>query len=318
MDWNLRLAIGPKYFLVGLLIVGSTARVIYAQEAGAPAAATPDTPVASADEKAIRAAGEAYAAAMNQGDAKALAAAWTADGDYIDASGQRFKARDLIAEDFGASPTSDRPHRLEVKETTIRLITPEVAIEDGLTETTAQASGAIAVGRFTAIWVKQQDKWLLDGVRENGTLPLTDGEQLAPLTWMIGDWIGEAGGLTYTLSVRWTDGNHFLVRHFAVREKEQVLVDGTQYVGWDADRKAIRSWTFDSHGTRSEADWSFVEGAWVVQNVSTLPDGRTTSMTSNYKQEAGSLTWTSPETTVDGQVVPARSVRFLHREPAAR
>jgi uncharacterized protein (TIGR02246 family) len=317
MDWNLQLANRSKSLLLGVLIVGSTACDIRAQDAGAPAATSPDAPVASADETAIRAAGQAYAAAMNQGDAKALAEAWTADGDYIDASGQRHKARDLIAEDFGASPTSDRPHRLAVKESTIRMITPDVAVEDGLTETTAESTGAIAVGRFTAIWVKQE-KWLLDCVRENGTLPLTDGEQLAPLTWMIGDWIGESGGLTYTLSVRWTDGNHFLVRHFAVREKEQVLVDGTQYVGWDPDRKAIRSWTFDSHGTRSEGDWSFVEGAWVVQNVSTLPDGRTTSTTSNYKQEPGSLTWTSPETTVEGEVVPARSVRFLHREPTAR
>jgi uncharacterized protein (TIGR02246 family) len=316
MDCKLPFVIGSRWLLSGWLLLASIASLAGAQDAKTDATETPA--VESADEKAIRAAGSAYAAAMNEGDAAALAAAWTTDGDYVDASGQHFKARDLIAEEFGGSTKNELRHHLEVKESKIRLITPDVAVEDGLSQTTAADTGAIALGRFTAVWVKQQGKWLLDCVRENGGLPLTDGQQLEPLTWMIGDWIGESNGLTYTLSVRWTDGNHFLVRHFAVRENDHVLVDGTQYVGWDADRKAIRSWTFDSQGTRSEGDWEFVEGAWVVRNDSLLADGRSTSMTSSYKQEAGNMMWTSPETKINGETVPARTVRFLHRESTAR
>ncbi|MGE0534553.1 MAG: SgcJ/EcaC family oxidoreductase [Pirellulales bacterium] len=308
---------GSRWVLSGwLLLVASITSLANAQETKTDATAT--TPAESAEVKAIRAAGAAYATALNEGDATALAASWTADGDYVDASGQHFKARDLIAEDFGGLTKNELPHHLEIKESKIRLITPDVAIEDGLSQTTAGDTGAVALGRFTAVWIKRDDKWLLDVVRECGGLPLTDDQQLEPLTWMIGDWIGESGGLTYSLSVRWTDGHHFLVRHFAVREDDRVVVDGTQYVGWDADRKAIRSWTFDSQGTRSDGVWEFIEGAWVVRNESELANGHSVSMTSSYKQEAGSMVWTSPETKVNGETVPSRSVRFLHRDPTAR
>ncbi|MBX9788402.1 MAG: SgcJ/EcaC family oxidoreductase [Pirellulales bacterium] len=321
MDWNVLFFSASRWLRFGCLILGtSTVALADAQDAKPDATAAPAAAAApeSADEKAIRAAGAAYAAAMNEGNAQALAAAWTAEGDYVDSSGEHFKARDLISEDFGGLGKNEPRHHIEVKQSRIRLITPDVAVEDGLTQTTAADTGGVALGRFTAIWVKQNDKWLLDCVRENGSVPLTDGQQLEPLAWMVGDWVGESGGLIYSLSVRWTDGNHFLVRHFAVREKDQALVDGTQYIGWDADRKAIRSWTFDSQGTRSEGDWEFVEGAWVVKNDSLLADGSSASMTSNYKQEAGNMVWTAPETKINGETVPARSVRFLHRQPAAR
>ncbi|MGD9646770.1 MAG: SgcJ/EcaC family oxidoreductase, partial [Pirellulales bacterium] len=202
MDCHVPTVRGSRWVLSGwLLLVASITSLANAQETKTDATAT--TPAESAEVKAIRAAGAAYATALNEGDATALAASWTADGDYVDASGQHFKARDLIAEDFGGLTKNELPHHLEIKESKIRLITPDVAIEDGLSQTTAGDTGAVALGRFTAVWIKRDDKWLLDVVRECGGLPLTDDQQLEPLTWMIGDWIGESGGLTYSLSVRW-------------------------------------------------------------------------------------------------------------------
>lgn len=74
--------------------------------------------------KAIRAAAAAYGDSLEEGDAEALAAAWTADGDYVDAAGRAFKARDLIAAEFREGP-GNRGRIPRVTMDRVRLVGPE-------------------------------------------------------------------------------------------------------------------------------------------------------------------------------------------------
>ena len=118
----------------------------------------------SEDIAAIRAAAQSYLDALHRGDAKALTAAWTSDGDYVSESGHRIKAHDLIQQEFpaaAAAANTDRP-KITAAESTVRLISPEVAIEDGSSAVDAPASGAANSGRFTAVWVKRDGHWLLE------------------------------------------------------------------------------------------------------------------------------------------------------------
>ena len=130
-----------------------------------------------ADEDAIRNAAAQYIEAAKRGDAAALAAAWTADGDYIDIAGNHAKARDFIAKS-GCQPSdegrhgredqrrSSAPREITIHSSSLRFITPNVAIEDGISEVRTSGGEEPSPDRYTAVWVKQGDKWLLDSLRE--------------------------------------------------------------------------------------------------------------------------------------------------------
>ena len=81
---------GTRLFFTAALLIAISA----------PRAWQPILRRASKELDAIRAAAKAYVSALEQGKVEAVAAAWTPDGDYVDASGHSFKARDLIATEF--------------------------------------------------------------------------------------------------------------------------------------------------------------------------------------------------------------------------
>src|SRR5689334_11427476 len=82
------------------------------------------------DEQAIRAAAKQYLAALEKGDAQALTALWTADGDLIDEHGRSTPARELIAQEAQRTNKGPRPD-IKVLANTIRFVAPDVALEDG-------------------------------------------------------------------------------------------------------------------------------------------------------------------------------------------
>ena len=76
-----------------------------AQEPGV--AVTTQKPAAQVDPsetdiKLIRAGSEVFVTAFNKHDAKAVAALWTEDGEYIDDTGRTIAGRDAIEKDYAA------------------------------------------------------------------------------------------------------------------------------------------------------------------------------------------------------------------------
>ena len=114
------------------------------------------------NESGIREAAKAYVQALRRGDAKELAALWTTEGTYTDATGRSHNARELIEQHFGQPTAVETSSPVTVdSSSSIRFITPDVAIEEGIT----QAPDA-AQGRFTAIWLKTDGSWMLDSLSE--------------------------------------------------------------------------------------------------------------------------------------------------------
>src|SRR5262245_22307443 len=66
------------------------AGLLFAQNKPAP---TADTAPRPADEKAIREAAQGLARAFEKGDAKAISAFWTEEGEYIDEGGTPIQGR---------------------------------------------------------------------------------------------------------------------------------------------------------------------------------------------------------------------------------
>ena len=88
-----------------------------------------------------------------------------------------------------------------------------------------------------------------------------------------------------------------------------------QLVGWDAARKEIRSWVFDSEGGFAEGEWSPVGDRWLVKTTATLPDGVTASSTSVFQSlDDNSFSWQKVNRVVDGEILPNIGEIIIVRE----
>jgi ketosteroid isomerase-like protein len=147
-----------------------------------------DTAISAADVTAIRAAATAYRAALAKEDAAAIKAAWTEDGDTVDGWGNLYDSKDTATlSGTAADATGPRPD-VRVGETRLRLITRDVAIEDGTVDVVLPGMKSPIEGSFTAIWARRGAGWKLAGLRESERPVSVDGDMLEDLDWMVGDW----------------------------------------------------------------------------------------------------------------------------------
>src|SRR5262249_12475220 len=147
----------------------------------------------AADEAAIQKASEVYADAFNKADLDRLMALWTADADFINEDGKSFRGRDAITAEFKRILAESKGYKLSFRSTPLRFPRPDFALEDGIARGVS-ALGDVSTGRYTAVWVKSDGKWLLSSVRD---LPgdveekATASQKLKELGWMVGEWTGE-------------------------------------------------------------------------------------------------------------------------------
>lgn len=266
-----------------------------------------DDPVAKPDPvEAILARIEQYVAAYNSQDAKALAECWSEEAVYLDPeSGEEVKGREAIGAKF-AGLFADAPGSLTVDVDAIRLVTPDVAIEDGTAVLDAGGEEP-EVSSYVAVHVLKEGQWYLDSVRETqlpGSPPPEAGE-LAELAWLVGEWLDEDEQASIHTRCRWAKNHRFLLSDFAVLAEDRLELAGTQIIGWDPGAKAIRSWIFDSEGGIGQGRWRRVGNQWIVDVKSTLSDGTKASAVNVYTlRDDDSFTWKSTDRVVAGQQEP--------------
>jgi len=284
----------------------------------------------SDDEKAIRAAGSAYQEALARGDGKALAALWTADGDIVDDQGQATGARDAVALTTPPAPGTPRPD-FRVHGTTLRFLTPDCAIEDGMIDVAVPNAATPHLGRYSAIWVRQGGDWKLACLREARLPGASGAAQLADLDWMVGDWsvVDNAPGDSRTprptidVSVRWNAGRTFLLRDMKITPAVAPASGGaepaspmhvTQRIGWDPLTRQIRSWVFSADGGHGEAFWSRDGGSWLARTTAVLPDGSQTASLNVYTYDGRErCTWQSFHTHAGGEHLPPVNMTMIRK-----
>jgi uncharacterized protein (TIGR02246 family) len=287
-------------------------------------AAEPAGPRA-ADEAAIRAASQAYIAALALGDAAKLTAAWTPDGDIIDAAGNVLPGRETMSLEKAAS--GDRPG-IRIHETKLRFLAADVAIEDGLVEI-VPASGGPLTGRFSATWVRQEGQWRLAALREARGDAVAGAAALADLDWMVGEWkvidehpAADNSGTqpNIEVSTTWNDTKTFLNRVMTItHSKEGPPLQITQRIGWDPLSRSIKSWVFGSDGSHGEATWSRDGRSWVAEARAVMPDGRQTSSLNIYTYDGKDrCAWRSVPTHIGGENVPRVDLTMVRKLEAGR
>ena len=225
-------------------------------------------------KSAVRSTGDAYVRAFNSRNTKALAAFWSPDAVYLNRlTGEQVIGREAIANQFETLFKSAQDLQLKVQVKSIDFVSPNVAVELGVATFLSANTEPDSVD-YSAVYIRQQDKWLLDRVTDDPK-PVVQShyEQLKDLEWMVGSWSdeGEAGQVATTCN--WSKNKNFLTRSFAVSIGDRIDLSGIQFIGWDAAEKQIRSWTFDSDGGFSQGRWSKDDNRWYIRKQGTTADG---------------------------------------------
>src|SRR5262249_44030946 len=142
-----------------------------------------------ADEKDQPAKGrrEAFIAAFNKGDAKAVAAFWMPNATYVDQVGHEYKGREAIQQLYEKGFAARKGAKLAIHVTSATQVSPDVALEDGITEVTPAEGGLPTAARFTAVLVKKDGEWYLQSVHDAVVHPPSHAEYLEDLEWLIGE-----------------------------------------------------------------------------------------------------------------------------------
>jgi uncharacterized protein (TIGR02246 family) len=262
------------------------------------------------DEAAIRKNDDAYVAAYNKHDAKALAELWSPEAVYVDPqTGEEAVGREEIEKEFAKTFADLSDAKLEISATAIKFFSPNVAVENGVARIISP-NAEPDESAYTALFVKQDGKWLLDRVSEEETIPETAPpqsgyEHLKELEWMVGSWVDEDDHATIQTDCSWTKNKNYLTRSFAVVVRDQVDMAGMQIIGWDPVAKQIRSWVFDSDGGYFEGKWTKKDNRWQIQQTGNTPDGRTTSEVNMLAPiDDNTFTWRSVQRSVGGDLLP--------------
>jgi uncharacterized protein (TIGR02246 family) len=260
----------------------------------------------SSDEMAIRKAVEAYVAAFNKGDAKALAALWAPEAVYTNPlTNEDVVGREAIEGQFAGIFEGAKGARLESTTLSIGFVSPNVAVEQGLAKVIL-ADQVPEESQYSAVYVKRDGQWLLDRVTEEVVpVVISHYEHLKALEWMVGSWVDQDEEATVITECNWTRNNNFLTRSFTVQVGDQINMAGMQIIGWDPAEKRIRSWVFDSDGGFGQAIWTKKDNSWHIQQTGVLPDGRKSSVVNiiTYVND-NTCTLQSVNRTVDGELLP--------------
>ncbi len=273
----------------------------------------------AADEKAIREVHQELSKAYSADDAKAAAALFARDAEYINAHDAIFQGRAEIEKSLAEFMAEHPGCKLESDIQAIRFVSPTIALMDGHAIVTHAEHAAPTHCHFKAVYAKTDGKWLVASVQDHEVFAIpSHEEQLSQLNFLLGDWVDEHEHSVVSFSCKPTDNGKFLLREFSVHLNGQEAMTGSQRIGWDPVSGQLRTWIFDSEGGFGEGAWQQNGDGWVLHASGVTSNGEPASGSSIYKViNDHTMTWQAVDHEVGGVSIPDSPVFTLtHRAPA--
>ena len=243
------------------------------------------------EEKAIRDAAQALAAAFEKGDAAAFASLWTSEGEYDDEGSEPVRGRDAIVKAYAEFFAKRSAAKATAKTESVRFLGQDTAIEEG-TFTVQAADAPADASRYSTLYVRQNGKWLVALMKEWNDE--SKGANIQDLAWLIGDWEAESPNGKVQSTYQWAIDEHYIICKYAASfnkgEKSKPHA-GMQIIGIDPSTKQVRAWTFDADGGFGESFWTYDGDRWAIRSSGTVGDGTETSSL-NFLTRAGNDTFT--------------------------
>jgi uncharacterized protein (TIGR02246 family) len=295
-----------------LLVVGAGA---LAQQAKAPE----DTKGSDRDEQSLRESVDAFVTLYNDHKADEVSALFAPDSRMVFRDGSEVNGRDEIKESFDEAFKASPKTAISVVVDSIRFLTPDVAVEEGVTSLFPDGETLTSLGRYTVLHLKRNGRWMMQSVRVVEEESVSSYGELQPLEWLVGEWIDEGRGEVVESKFRWDENKSFLLEEFQVISQGSTVLKGTQRIGWDPQAKQIRSWIFDSAGGFGEAVWTQDGDDWVCQAKGVRSDASSASATRRLTRAAQDrVIWTSTDRVDDGERLPELAVTMVRKPPQAQ
>jgi uncharacterized protein (TIGR02246 family) len=214
-----------------------------------------------------------FAAAFNKGDARAISALWTPNGECRDADGQSFVGRAAIekayAELFQANPET----KVEVLVKSVRFPADNLAVEEGLLRLSRGAKEMPTTTSYVAVHVHDQGRWLIALSGEGGA----GQDRLEDLDWLLGDWTTKLKEDAVKLSFVRDAKKPLIQASFTRTPPGKAPAGGTVRIALDPETGLLRSWGFEGDGAHSQALWYNDGKSWILDSRGVLADGTPTS-----------------------------------------
>ncbi len=283
-------------------------------------------PMLGAEEPAPEVAGLQKAAAdfvvaYNDQDAAALAKLFTGNGEITDLRRNQLIAGRADIEAHYERVFAENPRLIAIEVTSLRLVAPHLAIEDGFYHLTPadDESSPPESFTFTAVLTRTDGgNWHIASTRtlEEVTEP---AGHLAPLAeFLMGEWTHKApDGIRLDLAFGWdASGNHLTGETLTTRADAEPQ-HGNVRITYDASKKHIVSWIYDSNGGFNYGTWTPTHDGWVIHTHGTTADGETLVASQKItRQGADTLNWSSTHRIIGGQSAPDVSMRLVRQAPA--
>lgn len=308
----------PRHLVTALtLLLAATSRLALAQEA--QPAAIP-TPTATPEDDAIEGLGSSaarFVAAFNAKDAATLASLFLPTGEIIGRHGEEIRGRKDIEAFYTTVFSADKVPKIALEASSVRLLTPDVAIEDGLIHSSTDADEPVKSVSYSVTQLRQPDgSWLIASSRDH--LELTPpSEHLKPLVWLAGDWTYEGeDGVRMDLALRLDQSGNFLLGEAAATDTAGDVQHTSIRIGWNPAASSICWWTFDSDGGNASGQWTRNGNQWLIRTTGITADAETIASSHQLSRDGDdTIVWKSTDRVIAGEAQPDTTLRFVRRAP---
>ncbi|QEG33503.1 YybH family protein [Bythopirellula goksoeyrii] len=276
-----------------------------------------DAPATGSEvEQAVSESARQFVTAFNQADAKAIAALWTEDGEYIDEAGTRTVGRAAIEKQYADFFANNQGAKIEIAINAIQQVSPDSAIEDGHSQLTIASPAAVASGRYMAIHVKQNGQWLMASVRDSPSRPSSSANlSLQDLAWLVGDWTALGDGSEVELDYDWMGNGSFIRGETKITDEKGPIAGGSQIIGKDPVTGHLVSWFFNADGSHGYGEWSKQGAHWMIRTQGVTAEGLpTSSINILYDADDNVHSWQSINRTVGGEPLPRTKEIVIERK----
>lgn len=284
------------------------------------AAAKTNADAKDADEEAIRRSAAAFTVAYNAHDSKAVAELFALKAEFTDEDGNLIKGRAAIERDFAAMFAKNPNCKIEVEVTSIRVLTPNIALEEGVVRGQPVPDQATNTSNYVVVHVKVDGRWVIGSVSDfdADTTTMSANDHLQQLAWMVGDWLDENPDSIVKSSCRWDDSGNYLLHEFQLHIAGRGSASGSMRIGWDPLTRQLKSWTFDVDSGYAEGLWTRDGNQWMVKSHGVNASGEAISATAVYRKiDQDTMTWRQYDRIVGGKPDGAIPEHLIKRQPPA-